>query len=114
MPYAAAIRCSTARLAFDTLGESKEGENQASAGARRGAMATWVERVEQIWKLGGREEKRKKGGLSSEGEEKSPSRCHAFSILRSGKSTHVQSTATRHPRLQAVRARGASPLPFRL
>src|SRR4051812_42749096 len=27
---------------------------------------------------------------------------------------HVQSTATRHPRPQAVRARGASPLPFRL
>src|SRR4051812_8537735 len=28
--------------ASDTLGESKAGENQASAGARRGAMATWV------------------------------------------------------------------------
>src|SRR3954470_4717240 len=27
---------------------------------------------------------------------------------------HVQSTATRRPRPQAVRARGASPLPFRL
>ena len=27
---------------------------------------------------------------------------------------HVQSIATRHPRPQAVRARGASPLPFRL